>query len=73
MEEKTDETSGRCPFVDRCPMFPLFVNDFGLQVFKTTYCHSSQFGRCRRHQLAISGTMPEGDLLPNGRRLVTSD
>ncbi len=50
-------------------MFPLFVNEFGLKVFKTTYCHSSQFKRCHRYQLASSGTMPAGDLLPNGKKL----
>jgi hypothetical protein len=65
--------ASRCRFVERCAMFPLFVNDFGLKVFKTTYCHASAHQRCHRYKLAISGTMPDPDLLPNGRRLVRAE
>ena len=51
-------------------MYPLFRNEFGLDVFKKTYCNVSLHDRCERYKLATQGKMPEPDLLPNGRRMV---
>jgi hypothetical protein len=62
--------SNHCRFRDRCPMYPNFRNEFGLEVFKKTYCNVSHHDRCERYKLATQGKMPEPDLLPNGRRMI---
>ncbi len=37
-------------------------------MMQALYCESD-FSRCERYKLASAGTMPPGDLLPNGERL----
>ncbi len=56
-----------CKFKEKCPMFPVFKNVFGLQVFKLTYCESENHTKCARYKIAISGSMPPEKLLPNGK------
>ncbi len=63
------DESQHCRFASRCPMYPKFKNEFGLNVFKTSYCHSSRHEQCSRFALASKGTMPPADLLPNGKTL----
>ncbi len=58
-----------CRFISRCPMYPKFKNEFGVRMFKMTYCESSNFEQCARYKLASNGEMPPADLLPNGRTL----
>mgnify|MGYP000390955879 CR=1 FL=1 len=62
-----------CPFINRCPMFPQFRNEFGLQVFKTAFCKSEWHTNCERYKQAITGTMPPANLLPNGKVLSTDE
>ncbi len=60
-----------CRFAKKCPMYPKFRNEFGLNIFKTTYCNSSYHTNCERFKSASKGRMPPPDLLPNGRTLVS--
>ena len=61
-----------CQFVVKCPMFPKFKNNFGLNIFRKTYCESRNHTRCERFKLASQGTMPAANLLPNGKTLAES-
>ncbi|MFK7734236.1 MAG: hypothetical protein AB8B48_21615 [Pseudomonadales bacterium] len=63
------ENATACRFSIKCPMYPKFKNEFGLEVFKKTYCHSRRHTECERFKFASNGTMPPADLLPNGRTL----
>lgn len=59
----------QCKYKEKCPMFPVFKNTFGLQVFKLTYCESINHNKCERFKLASVGSMPPANLLPNGKQL----
>ena len=61
-----------CPFVERCPMFPLFENEPIRRVYKKAYCHAD-FHSCRRYMSASRGTMPDPRLLPDGSMLTMPD
>lgn len=67
--ESNGHNANPCKFVRKCPMYPQFKNEFGLRMFKLTYCESTNYPQCARYKLASKGTMPPGDLLPNGRTL----
>ena len=57
-----------CPFITRCPMFPLFENEPIRRVYQLTYC-KGDFQECHRYNLASEGTMPDPRLLPDGSML----
>ena len=57
-----------CPFMARCPMFPIFVNEPIRRVYIKAYCQA-EYTTCRRYALASRGTMPEPRLLPDGTLL----
>ena len=64
-------TDDVCPFLSRCPMFPLFENEPIKKVYQANYCHG-EFTDCQRYHLASSGTMPDPRLLPDGKMLPPS-
>lgn len=57
-----------CPKMIACPVFPEFRNRAALKMMQVLYCESD-FERCERYKIAVSGCMPARDLLPNGSRL----
>ena len=57
-----------CPKKTRCPLFPLFQSVENLEVWQHRYCNN-RYQECERFKLAMSGTRPDDDLLPNGSRL----
>ncbi len=57
-----------CPFITRCPMFPLFENEPIRRVYQLTYC-KGDYLECHRYNLASNGTMPDPRLLPDGGML----
>lgn len=60
-----------CRFINRCPMYPRFRLKPVLQIYQARYCER-RFESCARYKLAIMGTMPEPDLLPDGDTLTSS-
>ena len=57
-----------CPFIERCPMFPLFQLDGVRRIYQSKYCQAD-FQACQRYQKASKGNMPDPRLLPDGRML----
>ena len=49
-------------------MFPIFQNKHVLRIYQIQYCES-QFENCERYKQASKGTMPEPELLPDGKVL----
>ena len=62
------DSTEHCPFITRCPMFPLFENEPIKRVYQLTYC-TGDFDVCHRYNLASRGTMPDPRLLPDGTML----
>lgn len=65
---ETVTATNHCPFMDRCPMFPLFQLDGVRRIYQAKYC-TSDFGSCQRYEKASNDSMPEARLLPDGRML----
>lgn len=59
------EEEEKCPFITRCPMFPVFKNSAIRRSYQFAYCEH-RFTDCQRYHLAIKGTMPDPRLLPDG-------
>lgn len=49
-------------------MFPLFRSKAALNTYQTVFCRG-RFETCARRRLAMSGTTPPPDLLPDGALL----
>lgn len=52
-------------------MYPRFRLKSVLQIYQARYCER-RFESCERYKLAILGTMPDSDLLPDGDTLTSS-
>ncbi|MEZ4215730.1 MAG: hypothetical protein R3E88_04565 [Myxococcota bacterium] len=72
MSDAIAPAGARCPFIARCPMFPLFESQHVLRIYQIQFCES-KFERCMRHQKASRGVMPPANLLPDGQTLTSRD
>lgn len=67
--------SFKCKFMEGCPMYDLIttsVRIIQLQPYLSDYCvNSKNFARCVRYGLIDAGKEPPGDLLPDGKKLLS--
>ncbi len=61
-------SSGDCPNLTTCRLYPLFSLAGSLSVWKTNYC-TADYTRCVRFQRACDVNKVPDNLLPNGQLL----
>ncbi len=57
-----------CSHTQSCQLYPQFAADPGLKLWQQHYCESD-YAKCARYQIALSGTTIPLTLLPNGKQL----
>lgn len=62
---------GICPHITTCPLFPQFLLDSILSIWKLTYCEAN-YRVCKRYQMSSEGKAVPLGLLPNGTSLRVS-
>jgi hypothetical protein len=63
-----------CEYIEKCPMFRIFILDDTKAFWADRYCRIDDGGSCARKALRQSGNLPEeipASLLPNGEHLRT--
>lgn len=60
-----------CTHTTDCQLFPQFAAEPALKIWKQHFCESN-FKKCARYQLALTGKTAPLELLPNGKELTVS-